>query len=126
MSELFPRYRATWETDSHRELRKHAAEFFRKESTPNQERWAKNHQVDREFWNKLGDAGLLGLDLPEEFGGAGGHFGYSSVGAEEMSLAHDSATGWIVHSPTRITSTRPATPSKGNAGCRRSSAVRRF
>ena len=99
MSELFPRYRATWETDSHRELRKHAAEFFRKESTPNQERWAKNHQVDREFWNKLGDAGLLGLDLPEEFGGAGGDFGYSSVVAEEMALAHDSATGWIVHSP---------------------------
>src|SRR6516225_1406453 len=99
MSELFPTYRATWETDSHRDLRKHAAEFFRKEATPNQERWAKNHQVDREFWNKLGDAGLLGLDLPEEFGGAGGDFGYSAVVAEELALAHDSATGWVVHSP---------------------------
>jgi acyl-CoA dehydrogenase len=99
MSELFPTYRATWETDQHRELRKHAAEFLRKESTPNQERWAKNHQVDREFWNKMGDAGLLGLDLPEEFGGAGGDFGYSAVVAEELALAHDSASGWPVHSP---------------------------
>jgi acyl-CoA dehydrogenase len=99
MSELFPTYRATWETDEHRELRKHVAEFLRKEATPNQERWAKNHQVDREFWNKMGDAGLLGLDLPEEFGGAGGDFGYSAIVAEELALAHDSASGWPVHSP---------------------------
>jgi acyl-CoA dehydrogenase len=99
MSELFPNYRATWETDAHRELRRHAAEFFRKEATPNQERWAKNHQVDREFWNKLGDAGLLGLDLPEEFGGTGGDFGYSAIVGEELALAHDAASGWAVHSP---------------------------
>ncbi|MCV7194982.1 acyl-CoA dehydrogenase family protein [Mycobacterium angelicum] len=99
MSELFPDYRASWETDQHRELRKHAAEFLRKEATPNQERWARQHQVDREFWNKLGEAGLLGLDLPEEFGGAGGDFGHSAVVAEELALAHDSSSGWIVHSP---------------------------
>jgi acyl-CoA dehydrogenase len=99
MSELFPKYRASWETDQHRELRQHAAAFLAKEATPNQERWAKNHQVDRDFWNKLGDAGLLGLDLPEEYGGAGGDFGFSAVVAEEFALAHDSASGWSVHSP---------------------------
>ncbi len=99
MSLLFPNYRASWETDQHRELRQHAAAFLAKEATPNQERWAKNHQVDREFWNKLGDAGLLGLDLPEEYGGAGGDFGLSAIVAEEFALAHDSASGWTVHSP---------------------------
>ncbi|ART72069.1 acyl-CoA dehydrogenase [Mycobacterium dioxanotrophicus] len=99
MSELFPGYRATWESDHHRELRRHAAEFLRKEATPNQDRWARNHQVDREFWTKLGDAGLLGLDLPEEYGGTGGDFGYSAIVAEELALAHDSASGWSVHSP---------------------------
>lgn len=99
MSELFPGYRATWESDQHRELRRHAAEFLRKEATPNQDRWARNHQVDREFWTKLGDAGLLGLDLPEEYGGTGGDFGYSAIVAEELALAHDSASGWSVHSP---------------------------
>jgi acyl-CoA dehydrogenase len=56
MSALLPQYRATWETDAHRDLRKHAAEFLRKECTPNQERWAQKHAVDREFWHKLGDA----------------------------------------------------------------------
>lgn len=99
MSALFPSYRASWETEAHRDLRKHAAEFLRKESTPNQERWSAQHQVDREFWNKLGDAGLLGLDLPEEYGGAGGDFGFSAVVAEELALAQDTATGWGVHSP---------------------------
>jgi acyl-CoA dehydrogenase len=99
MSELFPDYRATWESDQHRELRKHAAEFFRKESTPNQERWAAQHQVDREFWNKLGDAGLLGVDLPEQYGGIDGDFGLSAVVADELALAGDAASGWIVHSP---------------------------
>ncbi len=99
MSELFPHYRAVWETDEHRELRKHAADFLRKESTPNQERWSKQHAVDREFWNKLGDAGLLGVDLPEEYGGAGGDFGMSAVVGEEFALAHDTSSGWAVHSP---------------------------
>jgi acyl-CoA dehydrogenase len=99
MSELFPTYRASWETDQHRELRKHAAEFMAKEATPNQERWAREHQVDREYWNKLGAAGLLGLDLPERFGGAEGDFGLSAVVAEEQALANDTASGWIVHSP---------------------------
>jgi acyl-CoA dehydrogenase len=99
MSELFPTYRASWETDQHRELRKHAAEFLAKEATPNQERWAREHQVDREYWNKLGDAGLLGLDLPERFGGTEGDFGLSAIVAEEQALANDTASGWIVHSP---------------------------
>jgi alkylation response protein AidB-like acyl-CoA dehydrogenase len=69
VSQLFNDYRPCWETDQHRDLRKHAAEFFRKEATPNQERWVAQHAVDREFWTKAGAAGLLGLDLPEEFGG---------------------------------------------------------
>jgi acyl-CoA dehydrogenase len=43
VSALFPDYRATWETDAHHELRCHVAEFLRKEATPNQERWAKQH-----------------------------------------------------------------------------------
>ncbi len=99
MSQLFPDYIPVWETDQHRELRKHAAEFFRKEATPNQERWVAQHAVDREFWNKAGDAGLLGLDLPEEFGGAAGDFGMQAVVQEELVYAHDNSFGFAVHSP---------------------------
>ena len=89
MSQLFPDYRPLWETDQHRELRKHTADFLRKEATPHQERWVAQHGVDREFWNKAGDAGLLGLDLPEEFGGAGGDYALHSVVQEELVYAHD-------------------------------------
>ncbi|MGW4368628.1 acyl-CoA dehydrogenase family protein [Nocardia takedensis] len=99
MSQLFPDYRPSWETDAHRELRRHASEFIRKEATPNQDRWARQHAVDREFWNKAGAAGLLGLDLPEEYGGAGGDFGMQAVVQEELVYAHDSAFGFSVHSP---------------------------
>jgi acyl-CoA dehydrogenase len=99
VSELFPEYCPSWETDQHRELRRYAAEFFRKEATPNQERWVTQHAVDREFWNKAGDAGLLGLDLPEEFGGMGGDFAMQAVVQEELVYAHDQAFGFAVHSP---------------------------
>ncbi|OBI40809.1 acyl-CoA dehydrogenase [Mycobacterium kyorinense] len=99
MSQLFPDYRPSWETDAHRELRKHAAEFFRKEASPNQERWAKQHAVDREFWTKAGQAGLLGFELPEEHGGLGGDFGMHAVVQEELVYAHDSGFGFAVHAP---------------------------
>ncbi len=99
MSQLFPDYRPSWETDQHRDLRKHAAEFFRKEAAPNQERWVAQHGVDREFWNKAGDAGLLGLDLPEEFGGTGGDYAMNAVVQEELVYAHDQCFGFAVHSP---------------------------
>ncbi|UGT38844.1 acyl-CoA dehydrogenase family protein [Nocardia yamanashiensis] len=99
MSTLFPDYRPTWETEQHRELRRHTAEFLRKESVPHHERWAREHVVDREFWTKAGDAGLLGLDLPEEFGGAGGDFGMQMAVQQELMYAHNSAFGFTVHSP---------------------------
>lgn len=99
MSKLFPEYRATWETDEHRELRTHAAQFFAKEVAPNQDRWAKQHMVDRELWTKAGGAGLLGADLPERFGGLGGDFGHQAVIQEELVYTGDSAFGFAVHSP---------------------------
>ncbi|MFC9834958.1 acyl-CoA dehydrogenase family protein [Rhodococcus sp. NPDC127530] len=98
MSELFPDYRSPWENEDQQVLRKHAAEFFGKECTPHQERWAAQHQVDRDFWNKAGAAGLLCLDLPEEFGGGGGNFGHEAVVQQELTFAHDSAFGFGVHS----------------------------
>ncbi|MDI9916560.1 acyl-CoA dehydrogenase family protein [Rhodococcus sp. IEGM 1379] len=98
MSELFPEYVSPWETDDQRLLRKHAAEFFRKEATPNQAKWAKQQQVDREFWNKAGDAGLLCLNLPEQYGGGGGSYGHEVVVMQERAFAHDTAFGFGVHS----------------------------
>jgi len=98
MSELFPDYRSRWETDDQRLLRKHAAAFFRREVTPHQERWAEQHQVDRELWNKAGAAGLLCVELPEQYGGGDGNFGHEAVIQYELSFSGDSAFGFGVHS----------------------------
>ena len=46
MTELFPDYRSAWETENHRLIREHAREFFTREATPHQERWAEQHSVD--------------------------------------------------------------------------------
>ncbi|MDH6679188.1 acyl-CoA dehydrogenase [Rhodococcus sp. LBL1] len=98
MRTLFPDYRSTWETEDHGILRKHAAEFFAKEVTPHQERWASQHQVDRDLWRKAGDAGLLGLDIGDEYGGGGGHFGHEAVVLQELAFAQDTAFGFNIHS----------------------------
>ena len=98
MSDLFPDYRPGWETDDHRLLRKHAATFFQKEAAPNQERWAKQHQVDRDLWTKTGAAGLLCLEVGEEFGGSAGDFAAEIVVQQELTLSGDTAFGYGVHS----------------------------
>ncbi|UZD64671.1 acyl-CoA dehydrogenase family protein [Marinobacter sp. AN1] len=98
MSELFPDYKAPWEAEDHTLLRDQAAKFFAREVTPNQERWAEQHQVDRELWNKSGAAGLLCTGLPHEYGGGGGNFGHEAVVQEELALARDTAFGFSVHS----------------------------
>ncbi|QBJ96473.1 acyl-CoA dehydrogenase [Rhodococcus sp. ABRD24] len=98
MPQLFPDYHSPWETEDQSALRKHAAEFLRKEATPNQERWAAQHEVDRDFWNRAGAAGLLCLDIPEQYGGGGGNFGHEAIVQQEIALAHDTAFGYAVHS----------------------------
>ncbi|MEP3049797.1 MAG: acyl-CoA dehydrogenase family protein [Erythrobacter sp.] len=41
--------------------------------------WRENGQVEREFWNEAGEAGLLGMSVPEEYGGHGGDFRHDMV-----------------------------------------------
>ena len=98
MSELFPDYTPVWESPDHVLLRDHARPFLRREATPNQERWTDQHMVDREFWNAAGAAGLLCLDVPEEYGGGGGNYGHEAVVVEEIALAQDTCWAFQVHS----------------------------
>ncbi|MXO67481.1 acyl-CoA dehydrogenase [Altererythrobacter marinus] len=43
------------------------------------ESWRENGQVDREFWQEAGAAGILGMTVPEEYGGHGGDFRHDLV-----------------------------------------------
>ena len=91
-------YRSPWMTDDLDELSSLARTFFAREVTPNAERFAEQHQVDRETWLKAGAAGLLGLSVPEEFGGGGGMFAHEAVVLQEQGWAGDDALGLHIHS----------------------------
>ena len=75
-----------------------AREFMASELTPNQERFAKNHEVDRDLWNKAGDNGLLLISAPEEYGGGGANFSHEAAVLYEQGLAGDDSWGYSIHS----------------------------
>ncbi len=59
--------------------------FLQQEVAPDFDQWEADHQVPRELWNTFGEAGLLGVDLPEQYGGAGADFPISQLICEEIS-----------------------------------------
>ena len=42
-------------------------------------KWREEGQVERDFWREAGEAGLLGVSVPEEYGGHGGDFRHDMV-----------------------------------------------
>lgn len=95
---ILDNYNPIWETEEHTDLREMAREFMAAEITPNHERFAENHQVDRELWNKAGDNGLLLISVPEEYGGGGADFSHEAAILYEQGLATDDAWGYSIHS----------------------------
>ena len=84
--------------DDHDEFREQARRFVEREITPNLHAWEKAGIVPRDLWRKAGDAGLLCVTVPEEYGGAGGDFGHSAVVIEELARVNATAVGFTTHS----------------------------
>ncbi|HET6258073.1 MAG TPA: acyl-CoA dehydrogenase family protein, partial [Pseudonocardia sp.] len=64
----------------HNAFRDMARTFIAKEITPFHDRWERDGQVSRDVWVAAGKAGLLGTDVPEEYGGGGvADFRYNAV-----------------------------------------------
>lgn len=56
-------------------LAESAARFFEREAPPERvAKWRAAGQVERAFWRQAGEAGLLGVSIPAEYGGSGGDF----------------------------------------------------
>jgi alkylation response protein AidB-like acyl-CoA dehydrogenase len=80
------------EHDAFRDL---ARTFIAKEVTPFHEQWERDGQVSRDVWLAAGKAGLLGTDVPEEYGGGGvPDFRYNAVLTEELTRAGASGVGF--------------------------------
>lgn len=75
-------------TPDHEAFRDLAREFIDKEVVPHYPEWEKRGQMPREVFRRLGELGLLGTAIPEEYGGMGVRdYRYNVVLQEEAQRA---------------------------------------
>ena len=91
-------YRSAWMNDEATALAAVAGDFWAKEITPNQERFAAQKCVDRDVWTRAGKVGLLLCSIPAEYGGGGGNFAHEAAVLQAQGHAGDTGFGLAVHS----------------------------
>ncbi|UNZ21551.1 acyl-CoA dehydrogenase family protein [Streptomyces sp. 891-h] len=75
-------------TEDHEAFRQTVRTFLAKEVEPHYAQWEQDGVVSRDVWRAAGRQGLLGLAVPEEYGGGGEpDFRYAAVLAEEFTRA---------------------------------------
>ncbi|MER5636212.1 acyl-CoA dehydrogenase family protein [Kitasatospora sp. NPDC002227] len=85
-------------TQEHEDFRAVVREFLAREVLPHHERWEQQGIVDRSAWLAAGKQGLLGLAVPEEFGGGGvPDFRHAAVLAEEFTRAGATGPAFGLH-----------------------------
>jgi alkylation response protein AidB-like acyl-CoA dehydrogenase len=78
-----------------REIQALAREFAQAEIEPHAAAWDRDHHFPRELFTKLAELGLMGVCIPEEYGGAGADFVSYILVLEELSRA-DAGVGVTV------------------------------
>src|SRR5213080_2940584 len=71
-------------SEDHELFRKVVREFAEAEVAPHIADWDRDHHFPVELIGKMGDLGLFGLVVPEQYGGAGGDFTSLCVAIEEL------------------------------------------
>jgi alkylation response protein AidB-like acyl-CoA dehydrogenase len=82
-------------TADQREIQALARDFARAEIEPYAAEWDRDHHFPRELYAKLAELGLMGVCIPEEYGGAGADFLSYILVLEELSRA-DAGVGVTV------------------------------
>ncbi len=81
----------------HELFRATAREFVEREMVPNVAKWEEQGIVDRDLFSKAGQAGLLGMAIPEEYGGGGvDDFRFNTVIVEEIVRGDAIASGMCI------------------------------
>jgi len=71
--------------EDHEAFRSSVREFVDRTLTPRAEEMLAAKSIPRDIWKEAGKQGLFGLDIPEEYGGAGaGDYRFNAISAEEI------------------------------------------
>ncbi|MBA0049677.1 acyl-CoA dehydrogenase [Streptomyces sp. AJS327] len=90
--------RRTVFNEDHEAFRTTLREFIASEVVPHFGDWAREGRVPREFYARLGELGIFGIQVPEEYGGAGeSSFKFNAILTEECARAGVSFGGSSVH-----------------------------
>jgi len=80
--------------EEHQLFRETFRQFVEKEMVPHNNFWEQEGIVSRELFEKAGEHGFLGIDLPEEYGGGGiNDYRFNQIMGEEFDLAGVAAAG---------------------------------
>lgn len=82
-------------SDEQRMIRDMARDFARREIAPHAQAWAKAGWIDDAVVSKMGELGLLGMVVPEEWGGSYIDYVAYALAVEEIA-AGDGATGTLM------------------------------
>jgi acyl-CoA dehydrogenase len=85
-------------SEEHEAFRATVRRFFEEELAPHHAEWEEAGMVPRSVWRRAGELGLLCVDLPTEYGGAGGDYLFNAVIIEEAARAGITGPGFNVHS----------------------------
>src|ERR671929_2087892 len=82
-------------SDDQREIQALAREVAKEKIEPHAAEWDREHRFPRELFTELAELGLMGVCIPEEYGGAGADFVSYILVLEELSRA-DAGVGVTV------------------------------
>ncbi|HEY3676566.1 MAG TPA: acyl-CoA dehydrogenase family protein [Candidatus Tumulicola sp.] len=71
-------------TEDQRAIGAQAAEIAQREIAPHVAEWDRNHTFPRELYTKLTDAGIMGIIVPEAYGGVGADYVSYALAIEEL------------------------------------------
>ncbi|MCK0114746.1 acyl-CoA dehydrogenase family protein [Gelidibacter sp. F63206] len=90
--------RKIYASEEHKMMQGMIQDFINNEILPQVETWEKDGMVSREIWKRAGDLGLLCIDMPEDYGGAGLDFSFSALFMEELTKKGITGPGFSLHS----------------------------
>lgn len=88
----------SWATQEHTMFADIASKFLDAELKPNISIWAEKGVVDRNFWQKAGEVGLMGGSVDTEFGGSGGDISFDAITAYLQAEKGDAGWGYGIQS----------------------------